>query len=64
MYVMLLFGTIASAFVFGAMLADPLSAGGKVSSHSTFQVQVASPLSGMPLGMPAEVRRVGGEDGL
>ena len=45
---------------FGAMLADPLSAGGKVSSHSTFQVQVASPLSGMP----AEVRRVGGEDGL
>ena len=49
---------------FGAMLADPFSAGGKVSSHSTFQVQVASPLSGMPLGMPAEVRRVGGEDGL
>ena len=45
---------------FGAMLAGPLSAGGKVSSHSTFQVQVASPLSGMP----AEVRPVGGEDGL
>lgn len=38
--------------------------GAMLNSHSTFQVQVASPLSGMPLGMPAEVRRAGGEDGL
>lgn len=49
---------------FNAMLGAPLSAGVTVNTESTFQVHVASPLSGMPRGMPAEVRRVGGEDGL
>jgi hypothetical protein len=49
---------------FNAMVGAPLSAGVTVNTESTFQVHVASPLSGMPRGMPAEVRRVGGEDGL